>query len=137
MNGDLLKRYTTRAGENGADADVSADAEGCDDFGAFGWLRGVQDRAVSLELRRKGGDILAIGYSWIERVQFDPSEGITLHCGKQTIRFRGRNLNSEIRPQVRLFEGICWHRVPWLVEADRPADLAAGNGGTVIERIEW
>jgi hypothetical protein len=137
MSGELLKRYTGRTAENGAGANGNADAEGCEDFGAFGWLRGVRDRAVSLELRRKGGDILAIGYSWIERVEFNPSEGITLHCGKQIIRLCGRNLNSETRPQMRLFEGICRHRVPWVVEADGPGDFIAGQTAVVIERIEW
>jgi hypothetical protein len=136
MSGELLKKYTSRAGENGADVDNTADADGYEDFIAFGWLRG-RDRAVSLELRRKGGDILAIGYSWIERVEFNPSEGVTLHCGKHTVKLQGRHLNGEIRPHVRLFEGICRHKVPWVMEADRPADLSAGQTATVIERIEW
>ena len=51
-----------------------------------------------LELRKKTGNILAASYSWIEKVKFDPSKGITLHAQGQKIRIRGRNLNGETRP---------------------------------------
>ena len=61
-------------------------------------MRGVRDRAIMLELRRKNGNVLAIGYGWLERAEFDPSEGITLHLVGQKIRIKGRNLNDEARP---------------------------------------
>ncbi|MBK9118171.1 MAG: hypothetical protein IPM18_01005 [Phycisphaerales bacterium] len=128
----MLSRYL---GKSITDADQGG-TEGSDDCRAFGWLRGVRDRATMLELRRKDGSITAIGYAWLERVEFDPSEGITLTVADQKIRIRGRNLNSEVRPSVRLFEGLTRHRVPWLREADRGADMQAGDHDTVIERIE-
>ena len=43
------------------------------DLGAFGWLRGVHERAAMLELRRKDGSIVAFAYHWLERAEFDPS----------------------------------------------------------------
>jgi hypothetical protein len=117
------------APENGLDA--------TDNLGAFGWHRGVRDRAIMLELRKKDGNILAIGYGWIERIEFDPSEGITLHALGQKIRIKGRNLNVEARPNVTLFSGVARHRVPWIQEADGPTMIQAGERTTLIESIEW
>ena len=88
---------------------------------------------MRVRLRRR---IVALGYAWLERVEFDPSEGITLSVGGQKVRIKGRNLNAEIRPSVRLFEGIARHRVPWIREADRSAGLQAGDRDTVIDAIE-
>lgn len=98
---------------------AESDAEGTDDFGAFGWLRGTKERAVMLELRKKTGAILAVGYSWIEFMEFDPSDGITLWIPGRKVRLHGRNLNAPAdpeRPNVRLFEGLTRHRVPWVQE---------------------
>lgn len=63
--------------------------------------------------------------------------GITLHVGGQTITLRGRNLNTEARPNVRLFQGITRHRVPWIQEADEPAAMEFQGQGTLVEEIEW
>jgi hypothetical protein len=120
-----------------AQAGSPADAEGPEDFGSFGWLRGIRDRAVMLELRKKDGNILAIGYGWLERLEYNPTEGLTLHGVGSKVRIQGRNLNAEVRPGVRLYEGITRHRVPWLQEADEPDSLEADDKATVIERIEW
>ena len=90
-----------------------------------------------LELRKKNGNVLAIGYGWLERVEFDPSEGITLHLVGQKIRIKGRNLNGAVRPDVRLFQGIARHKVAWIQEADGPTAMQAGKAATVIENIEW
>lgn len=133
----VLQRYVTGRDSRLGIATDHAEADTCDDLGAFGWLRGIRDRAVMLELRRKDGSIFAIGYGWLERVAFDPSEGIMLSAGGQKIRIKGRNLNAEVRPSVRLFEGIARHRVPWVREADRSAGLQAGDRETVVDSIEW
>jgi hypothetical protein len=133
----VLQRYVTgRESRVGMNAE-HAEADACDDLGAFGWLRGIRDRAVMLELRRKDGSIVAIGYGWLERVEFDPSEGITLSAGGQKIRIKGRNLNAEVRPSVRLFEGIARNRVPWVREADTATCMAAGDKDTIVDSVSW
>jgi hypothetical protein len=114
----------------------SADGEAADDLGAFGWLRGVQDRALMLEIRHKDGRVTAKGYSWLQSAEFDPSEGITLNFSGEMIRISGRNLNAEPRPNVRLFAGILRHRVPWIQEADEPAILEAPKDAVVIENVK-
>ena len=136
MSDRILQRYTARNGEAAVDEPGLGDVEGTDDLGAFGWLRGIRDRALSLELRKKTGNIVAIGYGWIEKFEFDPSDGITLHLAGQKVRIKGRNLNGEVRPTVRLFQGIVRHRVPWIQEADEPRQIKAGKDATVVEVIE-
>jgi hypothetical protein len=108
-----------------------------DDLISFGWLRGIRDRATMLELRKKNGNILAVGYGWLEKAEFDPSQGITLHVGGQTIRITGRNLNTEVRPNVRLFEGITRHRVSWLREAGEAQQMEADPATPIVDAIEW
>ncbi len=90
-----------------------------------------------LELRKKSGNLTAIPYSWIERVDFNPTVGITLHAQGEEIHIKGRNLNSEARPNVRLFQGITQHRVTWVREANRRRDLNVSEYITVIEEISW
>lgn len=108
-----------------------------EDLGAFGWLRGVRDRSIMLELRRRDGNVVALGYSWLERVELDRSHGITLRFAGQTVRIAGRNLNSPIRPNIRLLDGLIRHRVPWIQEADEPTSMRAERHATVIEQITF
>ena len=137
MTDSLLQKYVQKTPGDAADNSALSELEPLDDFGSFGWLRGVKDRAVMLELRKKDGNILAIGYAWLDKAEFDPSVGITLHVGSQTITLKGRHLNTETRPNVRLFQGITRHRVPWIQEADEPAAMEARDSGSVVEENGW
>lgn len=112
------------------------DADAAEDHGCFGILRGQRERAVMLELRRRTGDVLAVGYGWIERIAYDPSEGITLHLGGQKVMIRGSNLNAEVRPNVRLFEGLTRHRVTWVRESVPRLGVSAPRWPS-IEEIQW
>jgi hypothetical protein len=73
-----------------------------------------------LELRRRGGNITGMGYAWLERAEFDPSQGIILYFLGKMVRITGNNLNAEIRPHVRLFNGILRHRRGFKRPARRP-----------------
>lgn len=137
MTDKLLHHRPGRLSEDRFGLVPSDDGGAVDDFHSFGWLRGIRERATMLELRKKSGDVMAIGYSWIERVEFNPTEGITLHVHGEKICIKGRNLNAEIRPEVRLFQGITRHRVAWIQEADRPSSLNGGERATIIEEIVW
>lgn len=134
MSESILQKYAARNGEHGPDGVGESDA--AENLGAFGVLRGVRDRSIMLELRKKSGSVVAIGYGWLERVEFDPSEGITLHALGQKFRIKGRNLNAEVRPGVKLFESICRHKVSWVTEATQAGSVAAAKNATVIEAIE-
>lgn len=134
MSDNLLHKLAKRPNGSLAGEQDGDDAE---NLGCFGWLRGVRDRSIMLELRKKDGHVLAVGYSWIERVELAPDEGITLHLPGRKVRITGSGLNAEARPTVRLFDGIIRHRVPWIREADRPELLQSGRERVMIERIQW
>ncbi len=134
MNESILQKYSGRRLE---DTGLLREEEGVDDAGAYGWLRGIRDRAAMLELRKKDGSILAVSYSWLERVEFNPSEGITLHLGGRSVRIKGRNLNINSSGQQGLFQGITRHRVPWIQEKEQAAFAGQGSAVPIIERIEW
>ena len=137
MTDKFLHHRAGRLIDDRFDLAPPADSGSVDDFQSFGWLRGIRDRATMLELRKKSGDVMAIGYNWIERVEFNPTDGITLHIHGDKILIKGRNLNAEIRPEVRLFQGIARHRIAWVQEADRPGSLNGGDRATIIEEITW
>lgn len=130
MTDSVLTKYTRKPDDSGEATEAD------EDLGAFGWLRGMRERSVMLELRHKDGNITAIGYAYIEKMEFDPSAGITLHALGKVIRIQGRNLNTEVRPNVRLFQGLTKHRVPWIQAADEPARHDISAVSTNIERIE-
>ena len=135
MKGRILHDYLQPKPTLAKTDDVE-EADGLDDLGAFGFLRGTHDRALMLELRHKDGTITAYTYAWLSKTRFNPSEGITLHFGAETVKISGRNLNAELRQHVRLFSGIVRHRVPWIQEADEPSAMEAPKSAVVIERIE-
>jgi hypothetical protein len=137
MSDRILQKYANRPDESVADATGRGDGEGVVDFGSFGWLNGLHEKAIMLELRKKNGNILAVGYGWLQQVEFDPSEGITLYMADRKILIRGQNLNAEVCPRVRLFREIAWHRVSWIQEADRLLTMQASPGATWAEEIEW
>jgi hypothetical protein len=133
----LLERYTGRRSSTDGETEGGSESDGNEDFGAFGWLRGPRERAAMLELRKKDGAIVAVAYGFINRVEFNPGEGIILRCGQDAIRIKGRRLNAEVRPQIRLFQGITRHRVPWIQEADPASLLRADKNAVIVEFIEW
>ncbi len=134
MNVSVVDRYTQRVAAPAAKTLVE-EAEALDDLGAVGILRGVRERALMLELRMKDGTISAFSYAYLSKASFDPSEGIILHFGGSTVRIIGTNLGVEIRSNVRLFQSLLRHRVPWLQEADRTASLEAHPGMLLIDEI--
>lgn len=133
MNDSVFRQFSSRL-PAAADA-KEIEPEAADDYGAFSILRGVRDSAKMLELRKKDGSITALGYGWLERIEFDPSDGLTLYFGSHKVTIGGRNLATEVRPNVRLLDGLLRARVPWIKEASEPEVLKAAPGSLVIEEI--
>ena len=115
MKGNLLHKYTAASS---AEAETPEQEGKPDDLGVFGYLRGVRDRAIMLELYHKDGTASAYPYAWLSKATINPSEGITLHFGAEKVKITGRHLNADVQPNVRLFQAIVRHRVPWIREAD-------------------
>ena len=135
MPDSLVEKYSRRS--LSADTPVAEPEIIEADLGCFGWLRGVKERSLMLELRKKDGHILAIGYAWLERVEYEPERGITLYTPGRKIHLQGTGLNREARPQVCLFAGLVRHRVPWIREAERAELLQTGEHPVTVERIVW
>ncbi|MCC7390169.1 MAG: hypothetical protein IT431_15530 [Phycisphaerales bacterium] len=135
MQDSLVERYARRNPPLDPPAPEPEVTEA--DMGCFGWLRGVRERALMLELRKKDGHILALGYAWIERIEYQPERGITLHSPGRRVLLQGSGLNREVRPLVSLFGGLLRHRVPWVREDDRAGLLMSGETVVAVERIDW
>ncbi len=134
MSDKILAKYVPKGGDTLSINAGAVEPDGIDDLGAFGLLRDPRACAVMLELRKANGNILAVGYGWLERIEFNPSECITLHFAGGPIRILGRSLNAGPH---RLFQGIVRHRVEFVREADEAAALQASSNTTVVETIEW
>jgi hypothetical protein len=128
------KRPAARFGNSGHEA---AGVGGrIEDFGSFGWLPDSGDRAIMVEVRHKSGNISAFNYNTLDQAAFDPSDGITLtFYPRTTMTIVGRNLNDEVRPNVRLVAGILQHRVAWIHEADEPEAMLAPKDAVIIEEV--
>lgn len=133
MTDRILSRYTRTDRDTGDQLDP--DSSEVDDFGAFSFLRGVKDRAVMVEFKLKDGNSIAFDYSWLRKVEFNPSVGLTLHFGSDVVRIVGRNLHRPTRTNVELLRGIHAHRVPWIQEASEPDLLNSKADATIIEQI--
>ncbi|MGD9790594.1 MAG: hypothetical protein AB7Q00_12665 [Phycisphaerales bacterium] len=138
---DRLLDKLTRRGESLDRVHHELERDDSEDFGCFGWLRGVRDRAPMLELRKRDGRCLAVGYGWIERMEYDPDLGITLHLHGRSVRIQGHGLNLDLGPDrargVRLFEGLTRHRVSWVRELDRNPSPARVEIEIAVEQVNW
>lgn len=130
MSDSVLQRF----GIGRAPGETAEEAVQLDDLGSFGYLRGIKDRAIMLELHHKDGRMTALAYAQLSQALFDPSEGITLHFGASVVRITGQNLDSFVRPNVRLLAGIVRHRVPWIREAEG-FSVTAGAEALAINHI--
>ncbi len=125
----MLDRYL-----DSRDGQEPSREHGPEDCGAFGQLRGIQSRATMLELRRKDGTIRAIGYGWLERIEYDPDEGITIHAAGQVIRIKGRNLNFHTKS---LYQSLVRHKAVWIQESTRAETMSASEPQSLVAAIEW
>ena len=137
MGDSVLERYVGVRSEKITDTSLESSAETPDNLGAFGYLRGTRERALMLEMRKKDGGIMAVGYSWLERAEYDPTDGIMLSGAGQRIHIQGRNLNVKSQQQVKLFQAIVQHRVVWIREACHHELMMADEHSATVDSIEW
>lgn len=106
---------------------------------SFGYLRGSRDRALTLEFRFTNSNSLALPYSWLGPVLYDPSLGLLLRFVGDLIhevRIEGSNLNVTTGSGASLYDrGILRHRVTWVREMSRTQLQRTGEGDVCIERI--
>lgn len=114
---------------------VVIEPEAEENLTAFGYLRGVKERALMLEMRLKDGSSVAYSYALLDRASFDPSDGIRLHFPRTEIVIRGRGLNQPAGPGAKLFDLLLRQRVTWIQEASRGDVLSQRTEKTIVEAI--
>jgi hypothetical protein len=131
-----LPRPAADSGRGNAAADLNLDEEECR---AFGYLRGMRDRALSIEFRFADGHSLAFPYTWLGTMQYQPSAGLLLKFNGDEITLvllEGSNLNALVNGSVSLYDrGIQRHRVTWVREMPRHEAAKAGEGDVAIRCI--
>ena len=102
---------------------------------SFGFLRGMRDRASMFEIRHRDGKIDAFTYAMLDRAEFDPSEGITLHFGRSQVKLEGRNLNLYTPPPGRVCGPPLRATVRGVPAPPRRGAPPAARDDVVIERV--
>jgi hypothetical protein len=111
------------------------DPDACDDWGSFGMLRGSKERALMLDLRMKNGQREAFAYALLERVSYDPSEGLTLRFLGTVVKLVGRHLTQPTNQGVHLVEALHRHRVVWIAELDEVQNWVSARDVAIITEI--
>jgi hypothetical protein len=131
-----LPRQVAGSNQGNAAADPNEDEEECL---AFGYLRGIRERALSIEFRFADGNSQAFPYNWLGPMKYNPSAGLLLKFTGDEITLvllEGSNLNALVKGSVNLYErGIQRHRVTWVREMPRDEAARAREGEVAVERI--
>jgi hypothetical protein len=113
-----------------------SDEEAC---AAFGYLRGLQDRALEVEFRRRDGTSEAYPYSCLASRRFDPSVGLLLKYTADVVTLVlicGSNLDMPVKGTVNLTDrGFQRHRITWVREMDEDELRRVGDSGPTIDAI--
>ncbi|WP_437186550.1 hypothetical protein SH668x_003704 [Planctomicrobium sp. SH668] len=107
---------------------------------AFGFLRGIRDRADAIEFRLASGNSVWFPYNWLGTVKFDPSAGLLLKFSGDLVYLvliRGSNLNRPIEETgIDLIRaGLQRHRVLWVREMSEEDICQTGENGPTIDSI--
>jgi hypothetical protein len=107
---------------------------------AFGYLRGLQDRALEVEFRLRDGTSESYPYSCLVSRHFDPSVGLLLKYTGDVVTLvliRGSNLDTPVGRTVNLTDrGFQRHRIVWVREMDEDELRRAGAGEPTIDGID-
>lgn len=95
---------------------------------AFARLLSPRRPELMLELRRKSGDALALGYAYLVSIGFKRSEGLVLEFTGHRVKVKGRNLQA-------LFRGLVQQRVAFIQELDQMAEAALEETATTVTEI--
>lgn len=138
LRGSRLASLSARLGATEDRKQEDTDEESC---AAFGFLRGLHERAQMIEFRFRDGNSESYPYSLLGPVRFNPSVGLLLRFTGDVVTLvliRGSNLDAPVGPGgVNLMErGIHRHRVTFVREMDEGDIRRVGEGGPTIDRIE-
>jgi len=134
-----LQGIASRAGKDKDREKEASDEESCS---AFGFLRGLHDRALAVEFRFRNGNKEWWSYNLLGMWRHDPSVGILLKfIGGDLVTLvliRGSNLGAQLNQHsVNLTDrGLQRHRVIYVREMDEDELRKATPGEPTIDHIE-
>lgn len=108
---------------------------------AFGYLRGIRERAEAVEFRFRNGNSVWFPYSCLGPWHFNPSEGLLLKFTGDLVYLvliRGSNLDRPLNDaNIDLARaGLQRHRVLWIREMGEEDIRQVGDDGPTIDSIE-
>lgn len=108
---------------------------------AFGYLRGLHERASAIEFRFQSGNSVWFPYVWLGNWEFDPSAGLLLKFSGDLVYLvliRGSNLDRPIEDSgIDLIRaGLQRHRVLWVREMSDEEINRTGENGPAIDSVE-
>ena len=120
------------------DGEKQSEEESCP---AFGYLRGLRDRALAVEFRFRNGNSEWFAYSHLSSFRFNPSVGLLLKFVGDVVSvvlIRGSNLDTPVNGgMVNLTDrGFQRHRVLWVREMDQDQLRKVETAGPTIDRID-
>lgn len=107
---------------------------------AFGYLRGIRERADAVEFRFRDGNSVWFPYNWLGTWKFDPSEGLLLKFSGDLVYLvliRGSALDKPLGDaNIDLIRaGLQRHRVLWVREMTEDDIRQVGDAGPTIDSI--
>jgi hypothetical protein len=108
---------------------------------AFGFLRGLDARALAVEFRFSDGNSEWLAYSCLVAWRYNPSVGLLLKFTSDVtslVLIHGSNLDALVGPaQVNLTDrGLQRHRIVYVREMDQEEMRRARGGEPTIDRID-
>ncbi len=108
---------------------------------AFGYLRGIKEKASVVEFRFRDGNTVWFPYGWLGPCRFDPSEGLLLKFSGDLVYLvliRGSNLDHPLNDgHMNLTSGgLQRHRVVWIREMSEEDIKSIGETGPTVDSIE-
>jgi len=108
---------------------------------AFGYLRGIRERAEALELRFQNGNSMWFPYTWLGNWQYNPSDGLLIKfSGDLTylVLIRGSNLDRPLSDTTTNLtsSGLQRHRIVWMREMNAEEARQVGETAPTIDSIE-
>jgi hypothetical protein len=108
---------------------------------AFGYLRGIQDRALAVRFCFRNGNSVCLPYAWLGPWEHNPSVGLLVKFTGDAVvlvLIRGSNLDAQVDGgTVNLTDrGLQRHRIVWVREMDEDELRRAGEGEPTMDRIE-
>lgn len=143
MNGDRIFEapdvppgHVGRARRRGSDDETVEDS-----CAAFGYLRGIRERADAIEIRFLNGNSVWFPYHWLGEWKFNPSDGLLLKFSGDlvyAVLIRGSNLNRPLIDSTTNLttSGLQRHRIVWMREMSEDEIRQVGETAPTIDSIE-